>query len=208
MHSRQSWIGFILLWTVLTAVAWFTVGVLGSFSPGPEQFGMLGVNATTQDLWLSTALLTGMGAVVGLLQWIPLHNRLDRAFRWPLATVGGCLTGALLGFFLTGSGWLGALAFTALAVANLQALVLWPDTRSGLLWAVGKLAAILPTTLLGLVGLFLTVGFLGAEPWSSGLFLLPFGLAFGLFTGGLMAWTLARQERAAEQPAPARLKTA
>lgn len=214
MLHNSDWRMFVFRWSVLTALAWILVGVLGTIAlaqAGTVATGVL--YAEPGELaWLFALSMTGMGAVIGLFQWAALAELLPNAYRWALATVAGCALAALIGFFLLGLTWMRAAPLAILLVLTFQTLALRHVVRPSVRWIFGNLASMIAAGMLGVATYAIMAGFfdLANPPLAEILpfgqmtltgvafsltFLAPFGFVFGLLTGDLLAWILANKLR-------------
>lgn len=214
MLRSPDWRMFVLKWTVLTALGWILVGVLGTTTlaqAGTVATGVLYAEPG-ELVWLFAAGLIAMGAAVGVLQWVALTELLPQAHRWALATVAGCLLAALIGFFLLRTTWMRTAALAVALVLVLQTVALRHVTYPSVRWAFGCLASMIPAGLVGVASYWFLASVFNVasqqvapemilgQMTGTGMafslgFLAPFGLLFGVLSGDLLAWILVNKLR-------------
>lgn len=181
---------FVAAWTLLTGFAWSAVLTLAFLTDA-----LLRVNGATSALssdWFNPGVVVGLGVAVGAAQWLVLRRYASRAWLWPLATVAGAVTGAIVGLGLVGWGILSTLALAVVFMAVFQALTFSRAPRTVIAWIVWNALCLVPAALLMFVAIFIGVSGAPTAPDPNfgladrlGALLLtttlmaPIGLAFG-----------------------------
>ncbi len=197
-HPRR----LLLYWTLMTAIAFFTMGVLFVLAEAiqlPDELADYLSSPFSEMAWIWV-----LGAVVGLCQWLVLRPYDACAYLWPLATTAGAGIGGILGYVILGGVGYSVFGVAALLAAFLQALVLSRELPVALFWVFWNTFCLIPAAFVGFILFILILSGMipsgggimsqdGLLEWLnsalvSGLQLVPLGLVWGFSTGIAVDW--------------------
>ena len=196
---------FVVDWTLLTTVAWLL------FSPLVVAAGDLGGDdfwTPPDGLWRQLLLYGAVALIISGFQSFALRAVLQRASSWTIATVAGTLLAVVAAFLLGFEQWPEVMIWITVPVALLQGLVLRPlmgwDWLGWFLKPLLLPVSALPGFLIGFLLSALVTDALDNTTLAGSvvgfiLLFFPAGLFFGLSTGLLLAWLLARGIRTANR---------
>jgi hypothetical protein len=197
--------GFWLKWTLISAIGFalsFVVGTLLSMLWG-ALLTVLGASPNVGAVFGGLLLGIGVGAVIGLLQWLVLHRYASRSGWWIAASAVGTGLGFAVALIVSGaaSGWLIGGLVGGLVGGALTGYLQWRVLRERLpesnaaTW-IGA-SAVAWGLAMALIGLAMDSVARGAATMSPGiLFVAILGLigaaVAGAVTGAVLMWLLRR----------------
>jgi hypothetical protein len=162
---------------------WFLWLVAGGYGWGMAVvvtgLGELTLQFSPPDIMAAYLGVASAGILVGVLQWLVLRNKLERAGRWVLASLGAA---SILGIFVFGIGiinkdigWIVGTGLLGTVAGVLQWMVLRGQVRRAGWWILAS-----------------TMGWLVGIPAGEMVGWNGLGAAHGIITGAVLVWLLRR----------------